>query len=79
MVPWFLITSYGYYQLDVSLLTDERFDQLCRDLLAEWETIEHRHKCFISLEDLKAGTGYATNQWPSMVVGGFHYLHRRLR
>lgn len=59
MVPWFLMASYLYYHRDVSLLTDERYDRLCQDLQQAWPEVEHVHKKVISLEHLKAGTGYS--------------------
>lgn len=58
MVPWFLFASYLYYHRDVSLLTDERYDRLCKDLNKAWPKIEHAHKAVIPRESLEAGTGF---------------------
>lgn len=63
----FLIHSYLYYILHMSVIPDEEYDQLCAELADRWDTIEHRHKHLINLEDLKAGTGFAIReeQYPS--------------
>lgn len=55
----FLIHSYLYYILDSSLITDEEFDELCKDLHDRWDEVEHPHKHLIKKEDLLAGSGYA--------------------
>lgn len=59
MVSWFLILSYLYYICDISLVEDEAFDKMCGRMLAKWDTLEHKHKNLINVEDLRAGTGFA--------------------
>lgn len=59
LISRFLVHSYLYYRLDDSIITDSEFDQLCRSILHNWDTIEHPHKFLITTEDLQAGTGYA--------------------
>jgi hypothetical protein len=56
LVPWYLITAYAYYILDESIITDAEFDTMAKDLLANYDTIEHRHKQLIDKENLAAGT-----------------------
>jgi hypothetical protein len=56
LVPWYLITAYAYYILDESLIQDNEFDTMAKDLLASYDTITHRHKSLISKEDLVAGS-----------------------
>ena len=68
MVPWYLMTSLMYYQHDISLLPDEDYDRLCKKLLSEWASIEHRHKHLLDVEDLRAGTGYAIKDYPGITV-----------
>ena len=50
--------SYAYYKLDKNLITDHEFDQLGKDILANYDNIEHMHKHLVSKDDLTAGTGY---------------------
>jgi hypothetical protein len=56
LVPWYLITAYAYYLLDSPLVEDHEFDSMAKDLLVNYEAVEHRHKHLISKEDLSAGT-----------------------
>lgn len=78
MVPWFLMASYAYYQLDVSLLTDAAYDELARNLDARWDEIEHRHKHVIDRASLAAGTAFGLDRdaYPPMVVGAVTHLVR---
>lgn len=59
LVTYGLMASLAYYHLDISILSDSRYDQLCRQLYDEWDTVEHYHKPLIQREDLKAGSLYA--------------------
>ena len=68
MVPWYLMTSWLYYQRDISLLPDEEYDQLCKKLLRDFDRIEHPHKHFVDREGLSAGTGYAIQVYPERAV-----------
>lgn len=56
LVPWYLITAYAYYILDESLIEDSKFDSMAKELLKNYDSIEHRHKSLIDKEDLAAGT-----------------------
>jgi hypothetical protein len=55
-VPWYLMASYAYYELDNPILTDASFDELGKFMLSRWEAITHRHKHLITEDDLRAGT-----------------------
>lgn len=71
IVAWWLMASYLYYHTDQVLITDGCFDELCRDLLARWDEIEHPHKHLIDRAALEAGTGYHLREadYPRMVIG----------
>lgn len=71
----YLMSSYLYYKENCHVLSDEQFDQLCRELLDNWDSITHRHKDLITKEDLEAGTGYAI-QYPSIVIGAARHWYR---
>lgn len=57
-VPWFLMSSYLYYEWDCAVLPDNMFDVMCVEMLKNWDDIEHMHKHLITKEHLKAGSGY---------------------
>lgn len=72
LVPWYLILSYAYYYLDVSLVSDELYDRLCKRLYAALSSfdIEHRHMGLCDLDALSAGTAYHlySKDYPGMAV-----------
>ena len=68
LVPYYLMFSYAYYKENESLIPDSEYDQICRDLITNWDNITHWHKPLLSLESLKAGTGYDI-KYPNRVVG----------
>lgn len=69
LVPQFLIASYLYYIEDKSIISDHLFDKMCKELLNNWNQIEHRHKHLITEGDLRAGTGFALKEedYPNIV------------
>ena len=58
LVPHYLMSCYLYYECDKSVLSDAQFDDLCKKLLDNWDSITHMHKHLISKDALKAGSGY---------------------
>ena len=67
LVPYYLMFSYAYYQENESLIPDTEYDQICQDLITNWNDITHWHKRLLNLESLKAGTGYDI-KYPNRVV-----------
>jgi len=63
----YLMCAYAYYQLDKNLILDTEFDQLAKDILANYDNIEHMHKHLVTKKDLKAGT--YLGEYPSIVIG----------
>lgn len=55
-VPWYLMASHAYYDLDRPFLSDAAFDQLAKIMLMAWDRIEHPHKEWITKDDLEAGS-----------------------
>jgi hypothetical protein len=64
----YLVSSYLYYEMSRSIITDHDFDRLCKELNEGWNTFEHQHKHCTSRGAMVAGTGYA-NTYPLMVRG----------
>tara|TARA_R100001369_G_C3240150_1_gene153942 strand:+ start:120 stop:446 length:327 start_codon:yes stop_codon:yes gene_type:complete len=69
LVPIFLMSSCLYYEHNLSVLTDDQFDNLCNKLHTNWNEVEHMHKHLISQEDLMVGSGYAI-EYTNMIRGG---------
>ena len=69
LVPWYLMTSYLYYEKDESIVSDGDYDWMCKELLERWEEISHWHKKFIDRDGLSAGSGYAITKYPNRVKG----------
>ena len=69
LVPIYLMSSYLYYELDDSVLSDTQFDYLCKKLYDNWDKVEHMHKPLIDKANLKAGSGYGI-QYTNMIIGG---------
>jgi len=72
LVPWYLILSYAYYFLDVSLVSDGLYDRICKDLMAALDAfdIDHRHMGLCDMEALAAGTAFHLKKtdYPGMAV-----------
>lgn len=67
-IPWYLMSSWLYYEHDISLLIDEDYDKLCIFILERWDSIEHRHKHLLDRDSLKAGTGYSLKEYPTITT-----------
>jgi hypothetical protein len=73
-LSWYLMSCYLYYILDQPVLSDSQFDELGKVVLEHWDEIDqHQHKHCLTIEDLKAGTGYAI-KYPRMIVGAAEAL-----
>lgn len=77
-VPWYLMASYAYYGLDTPILSDAAFDELSKWMLMRWKAINHRHKEWITEDDLKAGT-LLRRDFPQIVKGAVEDLMKRKR
>lgn len=71
LVPWYLMSSYLYYCEDISILSDELYDVLCKRLHKHWGIVKHRHKHIIQQQYLVAGTGYylSEKEYPNICKG----------
>ena len=73
-VAWFLMTSFAYYHYDISILTDEVFDKMCKYMLDNYELISHPHKYLVTKDMLGAGSGYnlTWSDYPQIVRVSTH-------
>ena len=58
LVPYYLMHSYLYYEMNEPIISDTEYDELCRELKEKWDSVEHFHKHLIDVQSLGAGTGY---------------------
>lgn len=58
LVPYYLMHSYLYYEMDEPIISDIEYDELCRELKEKWDSVEHFHKHLVDVHSLGAGTGY---------------------
>jgi len=63
----YLMCAYAYYELNTNLITDTEFDQLAKNILANYDNIDHMHKHLVTKKDLDAGT--YLGKYPNMVIG----------
>jgi hypothetical protein len=79
LVYHYLLSSYCYYILDLSPLTDSAYDRLCVRLIERWDAIDadvYPHKTLISHYSLQAGTAYdiPDERYPTIVrSSAWHY------
>jgi len=80
LVPWILMTSYLYYIEDISILSGHLFDNMCRELMEKYDTVEHRHKHLICKEGLSSGSLFdlTEDDYPHIVKGAARQLAREL-
>jgi UDP-N-acetylglucosamine transferase subunit ALG13 len=64
----YLLHCYLYYKLNNPIIYDYDFDNLCNTLVEKWDSINHSYKKLVSLEDLKAGTGYSITDYPKEII-----------
>ena len=63
----YLMCAYAYYELDKPLIEDFEFDQLAKDILKNWNNIQHMHKHLLNKYMLVAGT--YLGEYPNIVKG----------
>tara|TARA_Y100001954_G_scaffold132980_1_gene142050 strand:- start:1366 stop:1611 length:246 start_codon:yes stop_codon:yes gene_type:complete len=61
----YLMCAYAYYELDKPLIEDFEFDALAKEILDNWDNIEHMHKHLLTKDMLVAGT--YLGEYPNMV------------
>ena len=59
--------AYASYELDQPLIADTEFDMLAKEILDNWDNIEHMHKYLLTKDMLVAGT--YLGEYPNMVKG----------
>jgi len=71
-VPWYIMAAYAYYVEDEPILEDKTFDLLSRRIVDKWNEIDHRHKTYLDLDMLKAGT--YIGDYPPQIKGALREI-----
>lgn len=80
LVSSYLLSSYCYYHLHLSPMTDSAYDRLCVRLIERWDFIDPSifpQKSLISYDSLQAGTAYdiPESKYPGIVrTSAFNYF-----
>lgn len=77
-IPWLLMASWLYYHHDVSLFSDEFYDELAKAILDAWDDLEHMHKHLLTREMLEAGSLFQIKEaeYPAMTKGAASQIVR---
>ena len=59
--------AYAYYEMDKPLIEYFEFDALAKEILNNWDNIEHMHKYLLTKDMLVAGT--YLGEYPNIVKG----------
>ena len=76
LVPYYLMYSYAYYKENESLISDTEYDDICKKIIEKWDNITHWHKSLLTLDALKAGTGYDI-EYPNRVISAAKLLIKK--
>ena len=76
LVPYYLMYSYAYYKENESLISDTEYDDICKQIIEKWDNITHWHKSLLTLDALKAGTGYNI-EYPNRVISAAKLLIKK--
>ena len=76
LVPYYLMYSYAYYKENESLISDTEYDNICKQIIEKWDNITHLHKSLLTLDALKAGTGYDI-EYPNRVISAAKLLIKK--
>ena len=75
LVPFYLMCSYAYYVEDDGIVSDAYYDNMSKQLLKEYDNIQHMHHAVISKDMLVAGT--FLGEYPSIIPGALKHFRRR--
>ncbi len=78
LLQLYLMTSYTYYELNRSVITDHEYDQLCKVLYKGWNSINHPHKSLTDRDSMLSGTGYGNNYTNMVKNAAMMLLNRHI-
>lgn len=66
MIPYYLMASYAYYEESDPIFSDSYFDTLAKNILKEWDNLDHYHKHLLDRDVLEAGS--YIGKYPTIVI-----------
>lgn len=72
LIPWYIMAAYAYYVNDDPIISDSLYDTLAKQILLEYDNIQHQHKHLIDKDQLEAGT--CLIKYPSIIEGAVKEL-----
>ena len=66
-VSWFLMASFAYYVCNESIISDALYDEICKWLEENYQTISHQHKHLITPDMWSIGSAYHLKEYPLIV------------
>jgi len=73
-VPYYLMASYAYYEKDDPILSDDFYDKLAKNIIKQWDNIEHYHKHLLSKDMLEAGS--YIGKYPTIISASLESLRK---
>lgn len=71
----FIVSSFLYYQMNRSIITDSEYDRLAQEILAGYNDLSHIHKHLVTIDMLEAGTAFSIREYPRMIThAAYHAL-----
>lgn len=74
MIPYYLMASYAYYEESDPIFSDSYFDTLAKNILKEWDNLDHYHKHLLDRDVLEAGS--YIGKYPTIVIDSLHELKK---
>jgi len=75
-VSLYFMSSYLYYERNISIMADETFDLMCSRIAKEYGDITHMHKEKLDKESLAAGTGFDIEYTNLMIAAALDFNKR---
>tara|TARA_B110000261_G_scaffold163963_1_gene211539 strand:+ start:4964 stop:5188 length:225 start_codon:yes stop_codon:yes gene_type:complete len=60
------MASYAYYEESDPIFSDSYFDTLAKNILKEWDNLDHYHKHLLDRDVLEAGS--YIGKYPTIVI-----------
>lgn len=77
LVPYYIMAAYSYYVQDDPIISDSLYDCIGKELLKNFDGVEHYHKHLLDIDQLSAGT--CLIKYPEIIKGAVSDLRKRHR
>ena len=74
MIPYYLMASYAYYEESDPIFSDSYFDTLAKNILKEWDNLDHYHKHLLDRDVLEAGS--YIGKYPTIISASLKSLRK---